>query len=352
MVANPIFINTFVVFVRLYWFEKRFQHVVREARNFKRTRSRSRTNTQAIDEKDIGGKEQGVNGRNIVVLREDGNPIGPNRLSPFLERPKKDPRIVPSSDSSDAQKQSSESSNEDSDLPPLDLSSQKLTSFHRNITFADELERSPSTPMDRLPQKMSAEQHIAFLENQRNPKDKGTLRIPGPRDFDRGDVPQTLNDEGHSDLEGTRSIDQNDLAKHDTDQEDGEAPNGGDRAVKRNITIDESNPKHPRLNKMPSHLSRLTFRKTGTTQSKTTSPFHKTPTSLGRMRSRAGSFSSVRPTTTRDKEPMPYLSWQPTIGRNSAFIDLTEEQREELGGIEYRSLKTLAVLLVCRFLAS
>jgi Trk-type K+ transport system membrane component len=43
---------------------------------------------------------------------------------------------------------------------------------------------------------------------------------------------------------------------------------------------------------------------------------------------------------------MPYLSWQPTIGRNSAFVDLTEEQRDELGGIEYRSLKTLAVVLV------
>ena len=46
---------------------------------------------------------------------------------------------------------------------------------------------------------------------------------------------------------------------------------------------------------------------------------------------------------------MPYLSWQPTIGRNSAFVDLTEEQREELGGIEYRSLKSLALILVFYF---
>merc|ERR1712230_100088 len=30
-------------------------------------------------------------------------------------------------------------------------------------------------------------------------------------------------------------------------------------------------------------------------------------------------------------EPAPYLSWEPTIGRNSFFIGLTEEQREELG---------------------
>ena len=45
----------------------------------------------------------------------------------------------------------------------------------------------------------------------------------------------------------------------------------------------------------------------------------------------------------------PYLSWQPTIGRNSAFVDLTEAQREELGGIEYRSLKSLALVLVLYF---
>ena len=54
---------------------------------------------------------------------------------------------------------------------------------------------------------------------------------------------------------------------------------------------------------------------------------------------------------TQQREPAsyPYLSWQPTIGRNSAFIDLTEEQREELGGVEYRSLKTLAIILVAYF---
>jgi len=31
------------------------------------------------------------------------------------------------------------------------------------------------------------------------------------------------------------------------------------------------------------------------------------------------------------------------------FVDLTESQREELGGIEYRSLKSLAMILTCYF---
>jgi Trk-type K+ transport system membrane component len=43
---------------------------------------------------------------------------------------------------------------------------------------------------------------------------------------------------------------------------------------------------------------------------------------------------------------MPYLSYTPTVGRNSQFVDLTDEQRDELGGIEYRSLKLLGRILL------
>lgn len=38
---------------------------------------------------------------------------------------------------------------------------------------------------------------------------------------------------------------------------------------------------------------------------------------------------------------VPYISFAATVGRNSKFHDLTEEQREELGGAEYRALKIL-----------
>lgn len=64
------------------------------------------------------------------------------------------------------------------------------------------------------------------------------------------------------------------------------------------------------------------------------------PTSLNRSRSRL----SFRKSTS--DPPAPYLSYTPSVGRNSRFYDLTEEQRNELGGIEYRSLKTLAWILV------
>lgn len=40
-----------------------------------------------------------------------------------------------------------------------------------------------------------------------------------------------------------------------------------------------------------------------------------------------------------------YLSWTPTVGRNSTFVHLTEEQKNELGGVEYRAVKLLFKIL-------
>lgn len=40
-----------------------------------------------------------------------------------------------------------------------------------------------------------------------------------------------------------------------------------------------------------------------------------------------------------------YLSWTPTVGRNSTFVDMTDEQKEELGGVEYRAIKLLIKIL-------
>lgn len=41
-----------------------------------------------------------------------------------------------------------------------------------------------------------------------------------------------------------------------------------------------------------------------------------------------------------------YLSWVPTVGRNSTFVYLSETQKEELGGVEYRAVKLLIKILL------
>ena len=321
MVATPIFINTFVVFVRLYWFERRFQNIVSEARNLRRTRSRSRTKTEMLETPEVQFRERGVDGRNIVVLHRASSEQNPNVDGAWTGNAK---------DAKDLESGTSSSSSSGIAVKPREPE----VPLKRDVTFADEVQGDidVDSPMPRLPQRLNPEQHIAFLENQRNPKDKGTLRIPGPRDFDRGDKPFRLED----------NEDGEDLSKSITSPTDPKLPDA-DLPLRRNVTIEE--PPHPRLRTDTATLSK---RRANTGEFKPLTPVEEKPqTPLNRLRPRTSTFSSMHRSNTQDRDPMPYLSWQPTIGRNSAFVDLTEEQREELGGIEYRSLKTLAIVLVC-----
>lgn len=51
---------------------------------------------------------------------------------------------------------------------------------------------------------------------------------------------------------------------------------------------------------------------------------------------------SVDPGSASDSlRQVPYFSFKAVVGRNSVFLNLTEEQMNELGGVEYRALNTL-----------
>ncbi|PYH96087.1 ankyrin repeat-containing protein [Aspergillus ellipticus CBS 707.79] len=56
------------------------------------------------------------------------------------------------------------------------------------------------------------------------------------------------------------------------------------------------------------------------------------------------SFSELQ----NEMPPLPSLAWQSSI---ASYSDWNETQKEELGGIEYRALKRLIVILVCYFVA-
>ena len=251
-------------------------------------------------------------------------------------------------ESLDSRKETPGSSNEDLDISPVNLPTH-YTPFTREITFADEINQVTSTTSTdhRIPQQMSAEQQIAFLENQRNPKDKGALRIPGPREFDRGDVPQKLSRDDEENSLRRDSTNSADNASNDDIAPDEDREHERNGQVQRKITIDETNAVQARQERRTSPSSRLTFRKTATNRTENTHSFERHGSS-GRPKSFSNTFEGSRSNNSKESHPIPYLSWQPTIGRNSAFVDLTEDQREELGGIEYRSLKTLAILLVSK----
>lgn len=68
MVTNPIFVNTIVVFIRLHWFERRFQNVVRDSQALRRMRSSARTRTRALSRNGHDRQKTGVRGRPITII--------------------------------------------------------------------------------------------------------------------------------------------------------------------------------------------------------------------------------------------------------------------------------------------
>lgn len=343
-VCNPIFINTFVVFIRLYWFERRFQNVVLEARSMRRSRTRSigKSESKPNFERDISREENGVGDREIMVLRGANGHAKGKKIDDEEAFQEGDLVIEDTDDESGNGSSSREESGTvlEEDISPT--TTKPDVPFHRNITFADEV-ASPAD--DRLPQK-NKEQSIAFVQNQRNPKDQATFRIPGPRDYDRGLVPERI-EEG-TDLKSVVTNNSNEgetLQKKRSRSVSRSRPtqelNSDDHPLKSHITIDV-----PDVRRRPTtgaSVYNRTRRRSDVSENEPPSGFS------GPNRSRSRTLGSFLSREREEEDPMPYLSWTPTVGRNSAFVDLTEEQREELGGIEYRALKLLAVVLVSYF---
>lgn len=342
-ICTPIFINTFVVFIRLYWFEKRFQSVVLEARSMRATRTRtlSRRKSQMKEEQDrhMGDEERGVGNRPIEVMRttsghaeggviEDEHAFNETNGNAGVSYRK-------------VSRASTATDDDDDDVDPLERPT-KPVHTNSNIVWADNV-KSPfnfgdtnavGSPAEKLP-RPDKERSIAFLENQRNKHPKeGTLRIPGPRDFDRGLLPERV-------TEGlTREVTR---ASHED-----EDPRLKRRS--RSMSIGEANGDAPKFR------NHITFEgparpTTGASVYRKPDPEAPAPNMLLRNRSKSRTLASffTKDKDAEEEDPMPYLSWAPTIGRNSNFVDLTEEQREELGGIEYRAQKLLALILVMYF---
>ncbi|KEF63467.1 uncharacterized protein A1O9_01445 [Exophiala aquamarina CBS 119918] len=326
MLCNPIVVHSFVVFVRLYWFEKRFKDVVMEARKLRRTRSKTRVNTFSKEDPEQGTGTRGFKKRGMTFIHN----ATPTFLRQNQTRGKEKQEDGPETDAKVVE--SSNSSNQEHD---------QLNEKRRDDHLR--LQTTRSTEDVRLPQLLSPEQHIRFLENQRNPDDPTTLRIPSPREFERGSRPMNVPD----DVEGPllRQVTSEPNLPSSSEKRSIEL-NPRPEGAATHITIDE-----PRFLRDRNDKS-TTFPRLNTRQSTIPQNQDGVEPGLHARPTRSNTFRSLRRSNTArttDPAPAPYLSWQPTIGRNSFFFDLTEEQREELGGIEYRALKTLALILVGYF---
>src|SRR3569833_1145723 len=334
MTSNPITNISFVVFLRLYWFEKRFQNIAREARQRRGTLSKAKS----AGKSDADRIERGVNGRSITVMHSGGARTRMTNdgilLDPVAERDRGeeddvDPKAIPGADDHARRRP--------------------------EIKFANTVTRSDGLGDDatKLPPKRSDEEHIAILQRQRNQSDDEVLRIPGPRAAERGMLPsRVLGDAGADEGEppsprATRTGDNLRAGRAATEPRP------------QAITIAEP-PKPSTTDELADEaravagaLSSLRLRKPRMFNSKEKKLHHDEDAVLiahGSRPKRRQTFENLRSALSRDKDDMaPYLSWEPTLGRNSAFPGLSEEQREELGGIAYRSLKTLALILTWYF---
>ncbi|KAG4421824.1 hypothetical protein IFR04_005074 [Cadophora malorum] len=333
LITTPIFINTIVVLVRIYWFEQRFRNIVRDSKIDKRSKTKDESRNP---------------GREIVPLDGDAQNNNGKALPPMARG-----ALVDFSEHTDAQK----GDHSDSLYSPVTSAGGTASS---SVKSGGSL-GTPGTgvgPSDNEENRIR--QHIAFVERQRSPREEETLRIPGPRDFDRGVKPHTLQpprSRANSDVPPLIELDllpsrhekeaktavSSKAAEHD-EQSTTEDDSTNDLKIRRAITFDTQNDRPPPQTAAPVEPGVKRASTTGDVSKKPgTSPAE--PGFLRRIRSGQPLSRSTSRTESID-HALPYLSYAPTVGRNSTFVNLTQEQREELGGIEYRALKTLAIILI------
>ncbi|KAK3380237.1 cation transport protein-domain-containing protein [Lasiosphaeria ovina] len=348
MLANPITVNSFVVFLRLYWFEKRFQHIVREARQRRATLSKSRSKSKG----DVIDPEKGVNGRRITVMH-NGTRSRITNDGTLLENAAttgkaKDGPALDNSDEPSVEGQAEGDGNGEEHDDRRHSQIPKIK-FSKMVTRSDGLGEDAL----KIPPSRPDEDHIAILERQRKGSDE-VLRIPNPRDAERGMRPKRVE---HGDDIDTELL--SPQGAHFNLSAEGSPRSQVSDTRQQAITIeepdrrkfeelgDDDGPVVEDARAVVGVLSSLKHHSWGRKKQATNNEGN---VEAAASRNRRPSISTLRTAFSRDKtNETPYLSWEPTIGRNSQFPDLTVEQREELGGIEYRSLKTLALILTCYF---
>lgn len=316
LITNPIFINTAIVFVRIRWFEKRLESLVQDAKLGRwKTTTKSRPEPQDVDSE---REERGVAGRPITLVRE-APPPSPREVD--LKTGENQP---PTSNSTATESPASSKRNSDeithvasqvnppngdahTAVAPREDRESEATNINNNSS-----DGAPTT----IDQDNGQNTHIVFADNQRPPKKRtGVLRIPSPREFDEGGTVEDIEEDDPNTLRRSQTTGQVSV-----NEDPGPSYSQGRMRRRMGSITERIIPRSQTLEAFSSSFSR----------GRSTSPMSK----LSRRASRP------------DPVTMPYLSYTPTVGRNSAFVDLTDEQKDELGGLEYRALKLLAKILV------
>ncbi|ODQ67279.1 potassium transport protein TRK1/TRK2, partial [Nadsonia fulvescens var. elongata DSM 6958] len=343
MFTNPIVIHSAVVFLRLYWFEKHIKGIG----EISKLQSKMRRTATSLAQ----GETTGSNWRDRRFSFRSSGTQG----------------------KVDGTSSSSSGSNEEKDKnmfvnPPVD----------RDIKFGD----LPSPKAKEYVAPRDMYMSINIMQRSRRPSNDAinegpALVIKGPREQDEenerlenvakyGDDIYSNHDNNSMPTSRLRrfslSLKKSKLSKlslssEDDDTED-EADGGGIRRARTHA--DGPTPSNITGDQEPKKLTKRSYTLevppvSGTNIKKTFPKNYGRTTTFDRILSsalgkrREDTVNSIDTNNLRNHMSSNYLSWQPTIARNSNFVDLSDEQKEELGGVEYRTLKILAKILVIYF---
>lgn len=387
--TTPIFIHGSLLFVRLYWFERHFDNIRESSKlNFKmrrnatlaaRTRSfdSTRMNTQA---------NQGLGFRlaeSPASLKDSTNSsdASPNAVI-HVSEPSDEETHVPSARSPPLTASNSGVDPLSGDVSPNNAQQAKRTiepsDMYRSIAMLqnnqsssqsqvavpkeddddvliikspNEIEQDSDNPIF-----IKKETQIQFTEPSRH-------RPPhrrGVRKWSR--IRSTLSHPNHRRTLSTTLMDDESIdSEHELEDTDGdgdvtEAIVDSDDEVQRATTAEDKKI-GKRTNTLDEKFTRTStfdgIRKRSKLRRLKTPSFHKVAsrltdldgtTSFTQQSDEEGYVSGDN--SLRRVMSTNYLSWTPTVGRNSTFVHLTEEQKEELGGVEYRAVKLLIKILL------
>ncbi|PGH15107.1 hypothetical protein AJ79_02633 [Helicocarpus griseus UAMH5409] len=347
LIANLSVINLVVVLVRLYWFETRFKDIgnslpilkrslssispigvtalqtsfrMSRQRSFDRPRSSGKLQSSEDRERDgntIRDKISAIRRRDIRVLRSEPKITTSRTTASEAEAMRLRAKIL----SGNFKNSADYGSNDNGNMKSVDedgkgdediIKGDSTTSASPPPTSQPVMIDQNSSPPDSTAERSAPPAHISFsAETNTEPRGRA-LRIPGPREFESG---QTV-----------REVDDDDLIKSISIEETPAPGPSGENELRRRL---------PTMDRLLSHAVSVE-------RAASNAFILGNASKPSRSRSNPPSRSSSRAGRSPD---MPYLSYQPTVGRNSRFLDLTDEQRDELGGIEYRSLKLLAKIV-------
>lgn len=359
MFTNPIFIHSFTVLLRLRWFEKKIDNVNIKSKQQSRFR---RTATLNMDPDNI---EMGPS--NNSEKRSSGlkSSYSSNTLLPVKSRMMSFDRIIdgpnrrlprrmsfnfPKTPTQSAPPNRSDREADDVDPtqpPPLE---------RRDIKFAD-----PKRPADVSKPVAMKERDIRFAEQRPPPKRRKSSVKPADMVKSIGMMESLANHNRDSDMDDGPAL----VIKGPRDESDNESlsnhpavsssDSSGDKITSSPPTDEEeSHTLHRATTNVPvpkkrRHSQLLNKRSHTIEHVQKLAQTVKRTLSFDQILSEAKHNNSDYPEKLQRVMSANYVSWQPTIGGNSVFVDLTEDQREELGGVEYRALKLLSKILAMYF---